>query len=322
MPVLVGGAAAVLLFQPRLRAAVLRQAAARTRPPRGPLVLAGILAVGVYGGYFGAAAGVMLLALLLVALPVSLLQGNAIKNVLLGLSNAVAAVGFAFFAPVDWWAVLPLALGALVGARLGPVVARHLPATALRVGIALAGPRVGGRARRRRLVRRYRGAAAGWPRAGVAVRRSQSSKARWTSRNGGRRCRVVVHRRPQQRQVGRAPGQVGERGAGGRGPQAGDRVGVPAAGRVAGEGVGDRGGELPGVRRGRGALPAGDLRGEEIRRAEHEPGLGHRGVAGLAGDAEVDQVRDAVRVDDHVARLDVAVHHPAASARRRARPPG
>ena len=87
----------------------------------------------------GAAAGVMLLALLLVALPVSLLQGNAIKNVLLGLSNAVAAVGFTFFAPVDWWAVLPLALGALVGSRLGPVVARLLPETVLRVGIALAG---------------------------------------------------------------------------------------------------------------------------------------------------------------------------------------
>jgi uncharacterized membrane protein YfcA len=137
VPVLVGGAALVLLFQPRIRAAVLRRA--RREDRAGPLVLAGILAVGVYGGYFGAAAGVMLLALLLVALPVSLLQGNAIKNVLLGLSNAVAAVGFAFFAPVDWWAVLPLALGALVGSRLGPVVARHLPEKLLRVGIALAG---------------------------------------------------------------------------------------------------------------------------------------------------------------------------------------
>ena len=140
VPVLVGGAAAVLLFQPRIRAAVLRrQGRGDAEHHGGPLVFAGILAVGVYGGYFGAAAGVLLLALLLVALPVSLLQGNAIKNVLLGLSNAVAAIGFALFAPVDWWAVLPLALGALVGARLGPVVARHLPATALRVGIALAG---------------------------------------------------------------------------------------------------------------------------------------------------------------------------------------
>lgn len=139
VPVLIACAAAVLLFQPRIRAAVLRKAGEDEDHRGGPLVLAGILAVGVYGGYFGAAAGVMLLALLLVALPVSLLQGNAIKNVLLGLSNAVAAIGFALFAPVDWWAVLPLALGALVGARLGPVVARHLPATALRVGIALAG---------------------------------------------------------------------------------------------------------------------------------------------------------------------------------------
>jgi len=135
--VLIGGAGAVLLFQPQLRAAVLRKAGEDHRG--GPVVLAGILAVAVYGGYFGAAAGVLLLALLLVALPVSMLQGNAIKNVLLGVSNAIAAIGFALFAPVDWWAVLPLAAGALLGARLGPVVARHLPPTALRIGIALAG---------------------------------------------------------------------------------------------------------------------------------------------------------------------------------------
>ncbi len=137
VPVLVAGAAAVLMFQPQIRAAVLRRAG--EGHGGGPLVLAGILSVGVYGGYFGAAAGVMLLALLLVALPVSLLQGNAIKNVLLGVSNAVAAIGFALYAPVDWWAVLPLAAGALLGARVGPVLARHLPPTLLRVGIAVAG---------------------------------------------------------------------------------------------------------------------------------------------------------------------------------------
>jgi uncharacterized membrane protein YfcA len=137
VPVLVGGAAVVLLFQPQIRGFALREAGADHRG--GPVVLAAVFAVAIYGGYFGAAAGVMLLALLLVALPVSMLQGNAIKNALLGVSNAVAAVGFALFAPVDWRAVLPLAAGALVGSRLGPVAARHLPATALRVGIALAG---------------------------------------------------------------------------------------------------------------------------------------------------------------------------------------
>lgn len=47
---------------------------------------------------------------------VSLLQGNALKTVLLGVANAVAAVGFAVFGPVEWWAVLPLAAGLLVGA--------------------------------------------------------------------------------------------------------------------------------------------------------------------------------------------------------------
>lgn len=152
VPVLVALAALALLFQPQIRAAVLRAAADSAGDSAGdtdavegggrragPRVLTGMLAVAVYGGYFGAAAGVMMLALLLVALPVSLLQGNAIKNVLLGVANAVAAVGFALFAPVVWWAVLPLAAGALVGSRLGPVAARHLPPTLLRVGTALAG---------------------------------------------------------------------------------------------------------------------------------------------------------------------------------------
>ena len=100
---------------------------------------AGLFAVSVYGGYFGAAAGVLMLALLLVGLPVSLLQGNALKNVLLGLANGVAAVGFAAVGPVDWAVVPPLAVGLLVGARLGPAVARRLPMTALRIGIGVAG---------------------------------------------------------------------------------------------------------------------------------------------------------------------------------------
>lgn len=134
VPFLVGGASLVLLVQPRIRAA-----AGPAGPRRTTSTVVGLLAVSVYGGYFGAAAGVLMLALILVGLPVSLLQGNALKNVLLGLANAVAAVGFAVFASVAWWAVLPLAAGLLVGAWLGPALARRLPTAVLRTGIALAG---------------------------------------------------------------------------------------------------------------------------------------------------------------------------------------
>jgi uncharacterized membrane protein YfcA len=136
VPFLVGGASVVLLFQPWFRPVPEPDAG----PPRtSAAVLAGIFAVAVYGGYFGAAAGVLMLALILVSLPVSLLQGNALKNVLLGLANGVAAIGFAVFGHVDWLAALPLAIGLLAGARVGPVVSRRIPATLLRVGIALAG---------------------------------------------------------------------------------------------------------------------------------------------------------------------------------------
>lgn len=135
VPFLVGGASAVLLLQPWIR----RLAQSRAGAGAGPALLAGMFAIAVYGGYFGAAAGVLMLALLLVGEPVALLQGNALKNVLLGIANGTAALGFAVFGPVQWWSVLPLAIGLLAGARAGPVLARRLPETGLRVGIALAG---------------------------------------------------------------------------------------------------------------------------------------------------------------------------------------
>jgi uncharacterized membrane protein YfcA len=61
------------------------------------------------------------------------------KNLLLGLANAVAAVGFALFGPVHWMAVLPLAGGFLIGGRVGPIIVRHAPTTPLRLLIALGG---------------------------------------------------------------------------------------------------------------------------------------------------------------------------------------
>jgi uncharacterized membrane protein YfcA len=107
--------------------------------PASRLLVVGIFLIGTYAGYFGAAAGVLMVALLLIATPDTLARCNALKNVLLGLANVVAAVIFAFFGPVHWVAVIPLAAGLLIGGRIGPVVVRHSPARALRVLIALAG---------------------------------------------------------------------------------------------------------------------------------------------------------------------------------------
>ncbi|MBX7450337.1 sulfite exporter TauE/SafE family protein [Mycolicibacterium sp. 3033] len=93
----------------------------------------------IYGGYFGAAAGVLLLALLLRSGAANLAHANATKNVVLGAANLSAAVIFACVAPVQWTAVAALGLGCLVGSRLGPVVVRHAPQGPMRVAIGAAG---------------------------------------------------------------------------------------------------------------------------------------------------------------------------------------
>ena len=119
----------------------------RQAPPPGPgahgrrsaVVAGGLFLVAIYGGYFGAAAGVLMLALLLAADADSLPRANAIKSVVLSVANGVAAAAFAFVAPVRWSAVLPLAVGCLVGSRLGPSVVRRAPVRLVRVGIAVAG---------------------------------------------------------------------------------------------------------------------------------------------------------------------------------------
>jgi uncharacterized membrane protein YfcA len=93
----------------------------------------------VYGGFFGAAAGVLLLALFLRTGADNLAEANATKNVVLGASNGTAAVVFAIVAPVHWPAVAAMGIGCLIGSRLGPIVVRHAPSTPLRLLIAVAG---------------------------------------------------------------------------------------------------------------------------------------------------------------------------------------
>ena len=98
-----------------------------------------IFLITIYGGYFGAAAGVLVLALLLRSGGATLAHANAAKNVILGAANLVAAVAFTVLAPVYWPAVIPMGLGCLIGSRLGPAVVRRAPATPLRLLIGAAG---------------------------------------------------------------------------------------------------------------------------------------------------------------------------------------
>jgi uncharacterized membrane protein YfcA len=131
-PWLIGGASIAILLRPS-------PFCPHGEPHAGPGLGAGVFTVAIYGGYFGAGAGVVLLAMLLLATRDALPVANALKNAVLGLANLVAAVTFAVIADVDWAAALPLALGLLAGGRLGPVVVRRAPARPLRIVIAIAG---------------------------------------------------------------------------------------------------------------------------------------------------------------------------------------
>jgi uncharacterized membrane protein YfcA len=92
----------------------------------------------VYSGYFGAAAGVLMLAVLSLTASESLAVTNAVKNVVAGISNLTAAIIYAIIAPVHWPAAVLLGAGCLVGSWIGPAVVRRTPEKPLRIGIAVA----------------------------------------------------------------------------------------------------------------------------------------------------------------------------------------
>jgi uncharacterized membrane protein YfcA len=93
----------------------------------------------VYGGYFGAAMGVIYIAVLSVFIEDDLQRMNALKNVISSIVNGVAAVVFVFFAHVEWPAVALLAASSVVGGQLGALIGRRLPDAVLRVAIVIAG---------------------------------------------------------------------------------------------------------------------------------------------------------------------------------------
>lgn len=131
---------AMLLSRPPAELAVEGAAERLRHPHRDPWWLPlGTFTVAIYGGYFGAAAGVLMLAMYLLTTGEGMPRGNALRNVVLGAANGVAALAFVVFGSVDWPAALPLALGLFAGGRLGPGIVRRAPQGLLRRVIALAG---------------------------------------------------------------------------------------------------------------------------------------------------------------------------------------
>ena len=138
VPVLILIACVLVALQPRLARRVTGSAGGG--PGHGGAGLfAAVFATGVYGGYFGAAQGVILIALLGIFIDDHLQRLNALKNVLAAVVNGVAAVLFVVFAHVAWGAALTLAAGAIVGGQVGAKVGRRIPAAALRAGIVVIG---------------------------------------------------------------------------------------------------------------------------------------------------------------------------------------
>lgn len=142
VPALIGIGVLLVVLGPAISRRVAARAEARGTvvPHHGsPWVWPAVLAASVYGGYFGAAQGVLLMAILGIGVVDDLQRHNATKNVLALIVNAVAAAVFVLVADVDWAIAGLIAVGAIVGGQLGATVGRRLSPTLLRAIIVVVG---------------------------------------------------------------------------------------------------------------------------------------------------------------------------------------
>ena len=141
VPVLIGLGVFLVVIGPATSRRVAARAAARGGLPEHGAwwVWPAVALTGVYGGYFGAAQGVLLVAILGIGVADSLQRHNATKNVLALLVNGIAAVVFVLVADVDWAVAGLIAAGSVVGGQLGATVGRRLPPMVLRGVIVIVG---------------------------------------------------------------------------------------------------------------------------------------------------------------------------------------
>jgi hypothetical protein len=138
VPVFIAAALVLTVFQPRLKPWLVRHEF-DLEGKGGIFLPLAIYLTGVYGGYFGAAQGIMLLAILGVALAQDLHRTNALKNVLAGLVNGVAGLYFILAAHIDWGPAAVIAVSSVLGAQLGSRYGRRLSPAALRAVVVVVG---------------------------------------------------------------------------------------------------------------------------------------------------------------------------------------
>jgi hypothetical protein len=138
VPVLVALALVLVVAGPSINRRLAGRGDTDGDRPR-PSLWAGVLGSGVYGGYFGAAQGVLMMGLLGALHGGDVQQNNAVKNVLTGVVNSVAAVVFVTVARPAWWAVALVAAGSTVGGLIGSRVGRRLSPKLLRGLVVVVG---------------------------------------------------------------------------------------------------------------------------------------------------------------------------------------
>lgn len=139
VPACIGLGVVLVVAQPFAARRLARRARERDTAVHGWAAAGGLFLVGVYGGYFGAGQGLLIIAVLGFAVADTLHRLTALRNVLAGATNAVAAVAFVLATRISWPVVVLLAAGSIVGGWAGVHLGRRLPASAYRAIIAAVG---------------------------------------------------------------------------------------------------------------------------------------------------------------------------------------